>query len=139
MDPDSKLKEYITSNKTKLINEILQFFKSVDDETLQVKPEQYYKNLCEKLLKNYSSLLEDIEKKLNIDILFYKNKLEHDTYECKKIYKSGSKSYYKMLYEKVSILYSLLLDSIRSTNLYFDYQKQHDSNSLFQLLYDLKQ
>ncbi|CAG8641565.1 18143_t:CDS:2, partial [Gigaspora rosea] len=118
MDPD--LKEYITSNKTKLINEILQFSKNVDDETLEFDPKQYYKNLYEKLLKNYSSLLEDIEKKSLIkkkDILFYKNELKSDTDECIRTYKSGSQPYYKMLYEK----------------------KQHDSNSLFRLLYDLKQ
>ncbi|CAG8482363.1 38191_t:CDS:1, partial [Gigaspora margarita] len=138
MEPD--LKKYITSNETKLINEILQCSKNVDDKTLQVGSKQYYKNLYEKLLKNYSSLLDDIEKnRLKIDISFYKNELKRDTDECINTYISGTKSYYKMLYEKVSILYSLLLDGISVTKLYFDYQKQHDSNSFFRLLCDLKQ
>ncbi|CAG8577936.1 23774_t:CDS:2 [Gigaspora margarita] len=94
--------------------------------------------------KNY---IASNEKKLIKEILLYsknvnnktfQDELKRDKNECTETYISGSKSYYKMLYEKVSKLYSLLLKEIGATKSYFDYQKRNNSNSLFQLLYKLK-
>ncbi|CAG8812759.1 18928_t:CDS:1 [Gigaspora margarita] len=70
-----------------------------------------------------------------------KNSLIHEIYQYSKIidktsetYKIDTKSYYKDLYEKSSKNYSFLLNNIEANELYFNYQKQKKSNSLFLLL-----
>ncbi|CAG8816599.1 7286_t:CDS:1 [Gigaspora margarita] len=78
-----------------------------------------------------------------INLKLDKDRLLNDTSICSKNIKNsnyivGSLSYYKDLYEKLSKQYSLLLSDIRVNQLYFDRQKQTNSNSLFYLLYKLK-
>ncbi|CAG8843789.1 39385_t:CDS:1, partial [Gigaspora margarita] len=138
MDPDSYIN--IVSNKAKLINDIHECSKNIDNKTHKIESLSYYKALYEKLLTKYQSLLQDIEKKnLNkFNLAHYKNELVHDIGECTLTYEIGSKSHYEKLYESLSKLYSLVLDDIGATKLYFNYQKQVNSNSLFQLLYNLK-
>ncbi|CAG8789162.1 17432_t:CDS:1, partial [Racocetra fulgida] len=72
-----------------------------------------------------------------------KKRLINDIYQCSEyinnnVYQIESKSYYKDLYKKLSKQYSLLLSDIGANKLYFNYQKQTNSNSLFKLLSDLK-
>ncbi|CAG8507627.1 3104_t:CDS:2 [Gigaspora margarita] len=72
-----------------------------------------------------------------------KDNLIHDIYRCSENIKNSdyqieSKSYYKDLYEKLSKQYSMLLKDIGANKIYFNYQKQTNSNSLFQLLCKLK-
>ncbi|CAG8689234.1 hypothetical protein C2G38_2187793 [Gigaspora rosea] len=131
---------YIVSNKIKLITEIHQCSKNIDNNTHKIEYISYYKDLYYKLLTNYQLLLQDIKKhKLRkFDLAFYKKELVYDISECTLIYEIGSKSHYKKLYESLSNLYSLVLNDIGATKLYFNYQKQHNSNSLFNLLYNLK-
>ncbi|RIB15687.1 hypothetical protein C2G38_2191839 [Gigaspora rosea] len=84
----------------------------------------------------------DFNKYITIKILNM-NRLIRNIHQCSenidnKTYQIESKSYYKDLYENLSKNYSLLLNDIGANKLYFDYQKQTNSNSLFQLLYNLK-
>ncbi|CAG8856424.1 13934_t:CDS:1, partial [Gigaspora margarita] len=72
------------------------------------------------------------------EVEFYMGELVNITCQAEMTYKPKTKSYYKYLYKELSKIYSLLLDKIGATELYFNYQKETNSNSLFQLLYKLK-
>ncbi|CAG8603473.1 30491_t:CDS:2 [Gigaspora margarita] len=104
--------KYIDLNKTSLINKIHQCSKNIDNKTHKIESIPYYQDLYKKLLTKYQSLLQDIKKNTlsKFNLAFYENEL----------------------------LLVIVLDDIGATILYFNYQKQDNSNSLFQLLYNLK-
>ncbi|CAG8774808.1 29769_t:CDS:1, partial [Gigaspora margarita] len=123
----------------KLIKEIRQCSEYIANKTHPIETQSYYKDLYEKFHKKYLSLLKDIEKTRADDlIVFYSRELQYELEQCPKFYTIESKEYYKDLYKSLSKLYSLVLVDIGANKLYFEYQKQSNTNSLFRLLYELK-
>ncbi|CAG8502839.1 hypothetical protein C2G38_2191842 [Gigaspora rosea] len=131
--------KYIASNRVKLIEEIRQCSEYIANKTHTIETQSYYKDLYKKFYKKYLFLLKDIENtRADELIVFYSRELQFELEKCPKFYTIESKEYYKDLYKSLSKLYSLVLKDIGANKLYFDYQKQTNTNSLFRLLYKLK-
>ncbi|CAG8568080.1 15414_t:CDS:2, partial [Cetraspora pellucida] len=81
----------------------------------------------------------NIEKLVEADAKAYKEATNYgeNIDNALKTYKIEFQLIYKDLYEKLTTKYSILLKNIRANELYFNYQKQTKSNSLFKLLYNL--
>ncbi|CAG8856005.1 10393_t:CDS:1, partial [Gigaspora margarita] len=73
--------------------------------------------------------------KASKEMEFYVDEFNNIKRQADEIYIPETKLHYKYLYKELSKIYSLLLDKIGATELYFNHQKESNSNSLFQLLY----
>ncbi|CAG8850155.1 46355_t:CDS:1, partial [Gigaspora margarita] len=138
MNPD--FKKYIDTNKTSLIKKICECSENIVKNAHKIETKSFYKDLYEKLLIKYSSLYASLYYNVGANGAneFYPEEFVSIKYQADITYRPETKSYYEYLYKELSKRYSLLLDEIGATKLYFNHQKKTNSNSLFRLLYKLK-